>query len=98
MPVTRAAPPPPPVPVPVLARSGGAWMVQLGAFGSEAAARSAWTALSGKAAALRGLTPRYEKAGAVVRLRAAGLGDRSAAQHACAAAKGAGAACFPVAP
>ncbi len=93
-----ARPLPAPAATPVLARSGGAWMVQLGAFGSEAGARTAWTSLSARSAALRGLSPRYEKAGAVVRLRAAGLADRATAARACAAAKGAGAACFPVAP
>lgn len=100
---TRPTPLPKPAPAPKLAptpvaRIGGAWMVQLGAFGSEAGARTAWNGFTAKSAALRGLTPRYEKAGAVVRLRAAGLADRAAAGQACAAARSAGAACFPVAP
>jgi cell division septation protein DedD len=76
--------------------TGGKWQVQLGAFGSEAAAKAAWSALSGKAPALKALHPAYEKAGAVVRLRAAGLADHAAADKACAAAKAAGAACFAV--
>ena len=83
---------------PVPARSGGSWLVQLGAYGSDAGARAAWNGLAAKSVALRGLTPRYERAGAVVRLRAAGLTDRAAADRACAAARSAGAACFPVAP
>ncbi|PXA84505.1 hypothetical protein DMC47_40340 [Nostoc sp. 3335mG] len=77
---------------PALASSGGKWMVQLGAFGSQAGAATAWGKLSGK---LSGLRPSYEKAGAVVRLRAGPLADKAAAAKACAAV---GSACFPVAP
>lgn len=73
----------------------GKWQIQLGAYGSEPAAKMAWAKLAGR---MGGLSPRYETAGAVVRLRAAGLADRAAAQRACAVAKAAGAACFPVAP
>jgi cell division septation protein DedD len=96
-PLPAPRPQPAPAAVPVV-KAGGAWMIQLGAFGSEPAARTAWNGFAAKSAALRGLSPRYEKAGAVVRLRAAGLADRAAAGSACAAAKSAGAACFPVAP
>jgi hypothetical protein len=67
-------------------------MVQLGAFGSQAGAATAWGKVSGK---LGGLRPSYEKAGAVVRLRAGPLADKAAAAKACAAV---GSACFPVAP
>ena len=67
-------------------------MVQLGAFGSQQGAATAWTNVSGK---LGGLRPSYEKAGAVVRLRAGPLADKAAAARACAAV---GTACFPVAP
>lgn len=83
----------PVAPAPALATAGGKWMVQLGAFGSQDAAATAWRGLSGK---LGGLRPSYEKAGAIVRLRAGPLGDKAAAAKACAAAKPA--ACFPVAP
>jgi cell division protein FtsN len=109
-----AAPPPPapkaarppraaamPAPTPVAAapaHGGGGWRVQLGAYGSEAAAATAWSALTGKASGLRGLSPSYERAGAIVRLRAGGIADKAGATRACAAAKAAGAACFPVAP
>ncbi len=88
------APPLKPVvaaPVPVAA-AGGKWMVQLGAYGSQEGAASAWSKMAGK---LGGLHPIYQKAGAVVRLRAGPLADKSAAARACAAA---GSACFPVAP
>ncbi|HET8612525.1 MAG TPA: SPOR domain-containing protein, partial [Sphingomonas sp.] len=81
-----------------LASAGGKWQVQLGAFSTEASAEAAWRKISGKSAALRSLHPSYEKAGAVVRLRAGPLADRSAAEKACADAKAAGAGCFPVAP
>ncbi|WP_419825830.1 SPOR domain-containing protein [Sphingomonas sp.] len=81
---------------PAAIATGGSWQVQLGAFGSEAAAKTAWASLSGKAPALKALRPTYGKAGAMVRLRAAGLSDRAAADRACAAAKAAGAACFAV--
>ncbi len=91
---TPPAPKPTPVakPAPALAASGGKWMVQLGAFGSQAGAATAWSKVSGK---LGGLRPSYEKAGAVVRLRAGPLADKAAAAKACAAV---GSACFPVAP
>lgn len=79
-------------PAPIVAARGGAWRVQLGAYGSQAAAAAAWGKLP---AALRGLTPSYERAGAMIRLRANGLADRAAATRACAAARQ---ACFPVAP
>lgn len=80
------------------AAAPGGWQVQLGAFGSEAAAKASWTTLSAKAAGLRGLRPAYVHAGAVVRLRGAGLADRAAADKACASAKAAGGACFAVPP
>jgi cell division septation protein DedD len=91
-----AAPSKPAMAKPAALATGGKWQVQLGAFGSEAAAKTAWGTLSGKATALKALRPTYEKAGAVVRLRATGLADRAAADKACAAAKTAGAACFAV--
>ncbi len=79
----------------VVAASGGRWQVQLGAYGSQDGAAAAWHKLAGK---LGGLSPSYQKAGAIVRLRAGPLADKSAAEKACAAAKSGGAACFPVAP
>jgi cell division septation protein DedD len=102
-PAIAEAPPPPPAPkaaptpkpAPALASSGGKWMVQLGAYGSQDGAATAWGKLAGR---MGGLHPSYEKAGAVVRLRAGPLADKGAAAKACAAAKSAGAACFPVAP
>lgn len=78
--------------------SSGGWRAQLGAYGSMAAAQAQWSTLSSKIAALRGLTPSYEKAGAYTRLRVGPLGSRAAASKVCASAKAAGQPCFPVAP
>jgi uncharacterized protein len=103
LPATAAPRPAPVKPAPVkpasaptaVAASGGKWQVQLGAYGSQAAAAAAWGKIAGH---LGGLGPHYEKAGAVVRLRAGPIADHAGADRACAAAKAAGAACFPVAP
>jgi hypothetical protein len=78
------------------AARGGHWRVQLGAYGSPAAARGAWSALSRRVGALAGLQPSYEQAGKFTRLRAGPLDSKSAADRLCAAAKAAGQACFPV--
>ncbi|WP_019833465.1 SPOR domain-containing protein [Sphingomonas sp. PR090111-T3T-6A] len=100
--LARPSPPPHPAPrpaVPALPASiGGRWQVQLGAYGSEAGAKAAWAGLHDKAASLRRLSPSYEKAGALTRLRVGPLADRAATEQACAAARAAGAACFAIAP
>lgn len=83
-----------PAPAPV-AVSGGGWRIQLGAFSSAAGAHRAWESVSAR---LGGLRPIYGAAGAVTRLQAGPLPNRAAAERACAAAKAAGSACFPVAP
>lgn len=101
--MASAAPPPPVLkrmvaaakPAPALAAAGGRWRVQLGAFATPGAAETAWTKVGG---ALGGLRPSYIKAGAITRLQAGPLGDRTAAARACAAAKGTGTPCIPVAP
>ena len=82
----------------VAATAGGRWRVQLGAYGSAAAARGQWPVLSRKIAALGGLQPSYEPAGKFTRLRVGPLGSRGDAERLCAAAKSAGQACFVVAP
>jgi cell division septation protein DedD len=76
--------------------AGGRWRVQLGAFGSAGGAQRAWAGLRGRLGA--GLPPQDVAAGAVTRLQAGPLPNRAAADRVCAAAKAAGAACFPVAP
>jgi tetratricopeptide (TPR) repeat protein len=80
------------------AAPGGKWRVQLGAFGSAGGAQRAWSGLKGKVGGLGALQPQYVAAGAVTRLQAGPLASRAAADRVCAAAKAAGAACFPVAP
>lgn len=97
-----AAPPARPVAAPVRpaapVAAGGQWRVQLGAFGNAAGAQRAWAGLKAKVGALGSLQPQYVPAGAVTRLRAGPLANRGAADRVCAAARAAGAACFPVAP
>jgi cell division septation protein DedD len=85
--------PPPAAPAPIA--TGGGWRIQLGAFSSAAGAHRAWDGVRGR---LGGLQPVYGAAGAVTRLQAGPLPNRAAAERACAAAKAAGSACFPVAP
>jgi TPR repeat protein len=80
------------------AAAGGGWRVQLGAYANAANARTAWNALRAKAPGLGGLAPTFVAAGPVTRLQAGPLASRAAADRACAAAKAAGSACFPVAP
>jgi uncharacterized protein len=82
----------------VTASAGGRWQVQLGAYGSPAAARGQWPVLSRKIGALGGMQPSYEQAGKFTRLRVGQLGSRAAAERLCAAARSAGQACFVVAP
>lgn len=100
-PVLAAKPAPAPKPAtstsaPAALAAPGGWRVQLGAFGSEAAARSAWAGLDGKAAGLKGLQPYIVKAGAVTRLQAGPLASRAEADRACQSARAVGAACFVV--
>lgn len=75
----------------------GGWKVQLGAFGTPAAARAAWSEHAGLPG-LAGHGPIVVNAGKVVRLQAGPFAGKAEAQRACAAATRAGKACFPVAP
>lgn len=77
---------------PVAAAAGGRWRVQIGAFSNEANARRAWGAVAGR---LPGLRPAFVRAGAVIRVQAGPLADRTAALRACARA---GNGCIPVNP
>lgn len=85
-----------PAPAAASAARGG-WKIQLGAFGSPDNARRHWSNLS-RNGAFAGLQPIMTRAGAVTRLQAGPVVNRSAADRVCAAAKAAGSACFPVAP
>lgn len=95
---TPSAPPPKPASPPAAKPSGGAWRVQLGAFSTEARARSQWQTLSPKVGALRSAQPYYVKAGAIVRLQAGGFASSADASRACADVKRAGGQCLPVGP
>ena len=95
-PAPRAAPPSPARAAP--AAAGGKWRIQLGAFGNAGGAQRAWAGLKARVGALGALQPNYVAAGAVTRLQAGPLASRAAADRVCAAARAAGAACFPVAP
>jgi hypothetical protein len=102
-PATKPAPPAKPAPAlaakaapakpTASASAASGWRVQLGAYGTEAKARTAWSGISGRAG-LKGLEPAYVKAGAVTRLQAGGFSSRSAANQAC---KAAAVPCFAIA-
>ena len=91
-PVQTAERPPARPPAALTPAEGGRWRIQLGAFSSEANARSAWGPLAGR---LGGLRPVVVHAGAVYRLQAGPLAGRAAANEACSRAH---VACIPVAP
>ena len=74
------AKPLPPLPV----AAGGAWRIQLGAFGTSAAAQALFAKLS---SSLGGAKPYYVPAGAVTRLQAGPYMSRAAATQACARLK-----------
>ncbi|MET0376851.1 MAG: tetratricopeptide repeat protein, partial [Rhizorhabdus sp.] len=52
---------------PIVAAARGGWKIQLGAFSSPDGAKSAWSALIGKAPALKALSPSYAAAGTFTR-------------------------------
>jgi TPR repeat protein len=99
-PVARTAVPPSIAAAPARAPAqiGRGWRVQLGAYSNATNAKRAWDGLRAKAGYLAALQPAFIPAGAVTRLQAGPLPNRAAADRACAAAKAAGSACFPVAP
>ncbi|MDB5690017.1 MAG: sporulation protein [Sphingomonas bacterium] len=80
-------------------RSGGRWVIQLGAFSQPAALKAAWSRVSGRVAALRGYVPAGSTfsvggSGTVHRLTMSGFATRGDAQRLCARIKGRGGACF----
>ena len=87
-------PPPPPKPMPA---SNGGWKVQIGAYGSQAAAQKVWSDLS-KNAASQGKRPDYIPVGALIRLRVGPFSGKTDANQACQSLQKAGFGCFPVAP
>lgn len=93
-----AAKPAPPPAKPAAKPAGGKWRIQLGAFSTEARARSLWGSLSPKVAALKGASPDLVRAGSIVRLQVAGFASGAEASRACAEVKRAGGQCLTVAP
>jgi uncharacterized protein len=71
------------------------WRVQLGAFGTQTAAESAWSLLQRKASGtLASANPSFEPAGAATRLLVAGFDSRTAADGLCGKLKTQGVTCF----
>jgi cell division protein FtsN len=102
-PIARPAAPPPaaasaPAPAPAAAAAppaAGSVSVQLGAFGSEALARSAWSRLGAVAAGRAPQISTVERDGKTLyRLRTGGFASRAEAQAFCGRATGSGLACI----
>ena len=89
-PAVAAAPKPAPAPVP----QGGAWRVQLGAFGVAANADALWARVAGRPE-LAGHGRINVRAGAVTKLQAGGFASQGAAATACSALSRAGYSCLP---
>jgi cell division septation protein DedD len=87
------APKPKPVakPAPAPVARGGAWRIQLGAFGDEGNARKLWAQVGART----GGSVAYVKSGGVTRVQATGFASKAAAQTACAKS---GVSCVVVAP
>lgn len=88
-----------PVPAPQASVASGGSVVQLGAFDSDAIARSEWNRIAGKSGGLfsgKGqIVQRYERDGRVFyRLRVAGFESNSAAEAFCSALKAKGTDCL----
>jgi uncharacterized protein len=97
-PVAVAAPRPaiaPPRPLAAPAASGGAWRVQLGAFGVPANAEAMWERVRGRPE-IAGHAKLLVAAGKVSKLQAGGYASQAAAQAACARLAAAGFACLAV--
>jgi uncharacterized protein len=92
-PATPAEAAPVVTPTPAAPLSG--WRVQLGAFGTQSAAESAWTLLQRKASGtLANSAPSFEATGSATRLLVAGFDSRTAANGMCGKLKSLGVTCF----
>jgi uncharacterized protein len=92
-----AAKPVAPKPAPAKAApTGGAWRIQLGAFGEEANAKKLWTSLESKIDGLKSLQPYLKAAGGITRLQAGPFASRNAADTICSKVKATGQACIAV--
>jgi hypothetical protein len=76
----------------------GGWRIQLGAFGSPAAAEKAWADIKSRSPELGSLSPHFEPVPgqSLTRLQVKGVSSRSEAITLCAHAAAAGFDCFPV--
>jgi TPR repeat protein len=92
--VTAAAP----TAAPPEAAAGGAWKVQLGAFGSADRAHDRWKTLAAKVSALGTYDQRVVAAGSVQRLQAGNIGSKAEAQILCKKIVAAGGDCLVIAP
>jgi hypothetical protein len=74
------------------------WRIQVGAFGSQAAAEAAWAELKGRSPELGNLSPHFEPVPgkSLTRLQVKGVESQADAIRLCAHAAAAGADCFPV--
>jgi uncharacterized protein len=77
---------------------GGAWRVQLGAFGNASGASALWRTLQSRISALGPYQNFNVPAGAVTRLQAGPLPSRAAADKLCLSVKAGGNACLVVSP
>ncbi len=92
---TPAAEPAPAAAAPTPSAPLSGWRVQLGAFGTQSAAESAWSLLQRKASGtLASSAPSFEPAGAATRLLVAGFDSRRAADGLCGKLKSQGVSCF----
>lgn len=73
----------------------GPWTTQIGAFTGQSNAASLWSRI-GQKAPLSGYSPRYVKAGSVVRVQVGAFPSREAAAKFCAAVKSSAPGCFPI--
>lgn len=90
-----SSPPPSPAAASAGAAKGRAWLVQLGAYASEPAARVAWATLVAQAADLLvGQAPIYQARGGLVRLQVGPFPQRAEAQALCAQLSASGRPCF----
>ena len=101
-PAARPAPPRPapvrPVATPVPAKAGGAWRIQLGAFGEAGRAQALWASLGRSISGLGRYQPYLVKAGAVTKLQAGPFASKAAADTQCAAVRAAGQGCLSIRP
>jgi len=81
-----------------VAKAGGDWKVQLGAFGSEDRARDRWKSLKAKVADLGSYQLHIATAGTIQRLQAANIGSKADAQALCKKVVAAGGDCLVIAP